>query len=215
MPAPDVIVDFVFEDGLLFLAVINIGSEPAERVRIVFDPLVKGRGGSVSVTERPLFRNVSSPWARALDPHPFGSASAYFARCEPERITVNVSYCDRAGQNFKNCHPSRFVHLPRHRLRTKELKGATTMAILRAQPYGNQHFVVDLGTGNGGPEASFCEATIPGIEIEMIEYRSGSDKESNVRKLSGLARYPELLSVAASPGRLIFMNGLTTSATAR
>jgi hypothetical protein len=31
--APDVIVDFVFEEGLFFVAVTNIGGEPAEGFR--------------------------------------------------------------------------------------------------------------------------------------------------------------------------------------
>ncbi len=33
-PRPDVIVDFVFEDGMLFVAVQNIGSQPAQQVHI-------------------------------------------------------------------------------------------------------------------------------------------------------------------------------------
>jgi phage tail-like protein len=67
------------------------------------------------------------------------------------------------------------------------------MAVLRAHPYGNQHFLVDLGTGNtAGPEAAFCEVVLPGISIDVIDYRTGSDKESGVRKLPGLARYPDV-----------------------
>jgi phage tail-like protein len=64
------------------------------------------------------------------------------------------------------------------------------MAVLRAHPYGNQNFLVDLGTGNtAGPEAVFCEVILPGISIDVTEYRTGGDKESGVNKLPGLARY--------------------------
>jgi phage tail-like protein len=66
------------------------------------------------------------------------------------------------------------------------------MAVLRAHPYGNQHFLVDLGAGNAGPEAAFCEVIIPGISIDVIEYRTGSSKESGVQKFPGLARYPDI-----------------------
>jgi len=66
------------------------------------------------------------------------------------------------------------------------------MAVLRAHPYGNQHFLVDLGAGNAGPEAAFCEVVIPGISIDVIEYRTGSSKETGVQKLPGLARYPDV-----------------------
>jgi len=37
-PRPDVIIDFLFEDGMLFVAVQNIGSQPALQVHVAFDP---------------------------------------------------------------------------------------------------------------------------------------------------------------------------------
>jgi hypothetical protein len=40
-----VIVDVVFEDGLLFLAVQNIGDAPARRVSVRFDRALPGAGG--------------------------------------------------------------------------------------------------------------------------------------------------------------------------
>jgi phage tail-like protein len=68
------------------------------------------------------------------------------------------------------------------------------MAVLRAHPYGNQHFLVDLGTGNtAGPEAAFCEVILPGISIDVVEYRTGNSKETGVQKLPGLARYPDVI----------------------
>jgi hypothetical protein len=102
MPAPDVIVDFVFEDGLFFLAVTNIGPEPAERVHVGFDPPFRGLGGSVAIADIPLFRNIEflAP-ARSIRTL-LDSAAAYFARQEPERITVNISFADRAGRNYKS-----------------------------------------------------------------------------------------------------------------
>ena len=63
------------------------------------------------------------------------------------------------------------------------------MAILRDAPYGNQHFRVDLGTGDAGPAAGFSHIELPDISIDVIEYRTGSDKESGARKLPGLAHY--------------------------
>ena len=62
------------------------------------------------------------------------------------------------------------------------------MAVLRAQPYGNQHFIVDLGLGNT-EESAFSEIVMPDIRIDAIEYRTGSDKETGTRKLPGLAHY--------------------------
>jgi hypothetical protein len=99
-PRPDVIVDFVFEDGMFFIAAQNIGSHPALRVRVVFDPPFKGLGGTVSIPELPLFRNIEflapSRSIRTL----LDSSAAYFARGEPEHITATAFYSDRSGQEF-------------------------------------------------------------------------------------------------------------------
>jgi len=97
---PDVIVDFLFEDGMLFVAVQNIGSEPALRVHVAFDPPFKGLGGTASIPELPLFRNIEflapSRSIRTL----LDSSAAYFARKEPEQITATASYSDRSGKKF-------------------------------------------------------------------------------------------------------------------
>ena len=63
------------------------------------------------------------------------------------------------------------------------------MAILRDSPYGNQHFRVDLGDGSDGPAAGFSYIVLPDISIDVIEYRTGNDKESGTHKLPGLAHY--------------------------
>ena len=99
-PRPDVIVDFLFEDGMLFVAVQNIGSEPALRVHVAFDPAFKGLGGTASIPELPLFRNIEflAP-ARSIRTL-LDSSAAYFARQEPEQITVTTSYADRKGHKF-------------------------------------------------------------------------------------------------------------------
>lgn len=67
------------------------------------------------------------------------------------------------------------------------------MAVLRSLPYGNQHFRVDLGDGAAGLEASFAEVVLPDISIDVIEYRTGEDKESGAHKLPGLARYDNVV----------------------
>ena len=97
---PDVIVDFLFENGVFFIAVQNIGSEPALRIHVAFDPPFKGLGGTASIPELPLFRRIKflapSRSIRTL----LDSSSAYFARQEPDQITATVSYFDRSGQQF-------------------------------------------------------------------------------------------------------------------
>jgi len=67
------------------------------------------------------------------------------------------------------------------------------MATLRERPYAQFNFLVDLGTGQtDGPQAGFQECSGIGMEVDVVEYRNGNEKENGVRKLTGLARYPDV-----------------------
>jgi phage tail-like protein len=67
------------------------------------------------------------------------------------------------------------------------------MATLRDRPYAQFNFLVDLGTGvTDGPQAGFQECGEIGMSVDVIEYRNGNDKENSVRKITGLARYPDV-----------------------
>ena len=67
------------------------------------------------------------------------------------------------------------------------------MAVQRDRPYAQFNFLVDLGTGaTDGPQAGFQECSEIGMSVDVIEYRNGNDKENSVRKLTGLARYPDV-----------------------
>lgn len=95
--APDVIVDFVFEDGLLFVAVKNTGDGPARKVSVQFDPPLRGVGGTVDVSALALFQNIEF-----LAPHReirafLDVGEAYFRRAEPTRISVTIRFQDDDG----------------------------------------------------------------------------------------------------------------------
>jgi phage tail-like protein len=67
------------------------------------------------------------------------------------------------------------------------------MATERDRPYAQFNFLVDLGTGvTTGPQAGFQRCGEIGMSVGVIEYRNGNDKENGVRKLTGLARYPDV-----------------------
>jgi phage tail-like protein len=68
------------------------------------------------------------------------------------------------------------------------------MAVQRDRPYVGFNFLVDLGTGETeGPEAGFQECSQIGMEVTVAEYRNGNEKESNVRKITGLTRVPDVM----------------------
>ena len=67
------------------------------------------------------------------------------------------------------------------------------MAVLRERPYAQFNFLVDLGNGvTEGPQAGFQECSGIGMSVDVVEYRNGNDKANEVRKLTGLARYPDV-----------------------
>ena len=67
------------------------------------------------------------------------------------------------------------------------------MAVQRDRPYPGFNFLVDLGSGKtDGPAAGFRECSSIGLELCVVEYRNGNEKENNARKLTGLARVPDV-----------------------
>ncbi len=96
---PQVIVDFEFERGLLFVGVRNLGDQPALDVKVEFDKPFKGLGGSREMNRLGLFGRI-----RFLAPGKeirtlLDSSAAYFARKEPTLLTATVSYRTATGKN--------------------------------------------------------------------------------------------------------------------
>lgn len=98
---PDVLLDVVFEDGLLFLAVSNIGDAPALAVSFAFEPRLSGLGGTKDVSELALFRHIEflAP-AREIRTL-LDSSAAYFGRGESTKFAVKCAYRDGSGRPFE------------------------------------------------------------------------------------------------------------------
>ena len=98
---PEVVLDVVFEDGLLFLAVSNIGDAAALKVSCRFRRKLHGLGGTKDVSKLPLFENIEflAPGReiRTL----LDSAASYFARDEPTALSATTTYADAAGSAYK------------------------------------------------------------------------------------------------------------------
>jgi phage tail-like protein len=60
----------------------------------------------------------------------------------------------------------------------------------RDDPYTGFNFLVEI---DGITVAAFKQVSGLGSETEVIEYRTGSDKTSTVRKLPGLTRYANIV----------------------
>jgi len=73
------------------------------------------------------------------------------------------------------------------------------VAVQRDNPYPNYNFVVDIGAGD---ELGFSEADLPAGELEVIEYREGSERVSSARKLPGRVKYTNVVLRRGVTGRL-------------
>jgi len=88
----DVILDVVFDRGLLFLVLTNLGDRPATSVRVKFEQPFSGVGGTKRIDRLTLFRKLEflAPW-KSIEVFIDRSAS-YFARDEPTTLTAAVSW---------------------------------------------------------------------------------------------------------------------------
>ena len=97
-PEPGVIVDILFENGLLFLSLKNVTRGAAYDVSVRFEPVLMGFGGTVVMGALPLFRDVTflAPGReiRTL----LDDSASYFASGQPTRIAATVTYVDAAGR---------------------------------------------------------------------------------------------------------------------
>lgn len=102
----EVFVDFVFDHGLLFVALVNASPRAVYEVSVAFEPAFHGLGGTVDVSALPLFRCVEF-----LAPHKrletlLDESGAYFGRQEPRRIEATVSWRNARGRRYRR----RIVH---------------------------------------------------------------------------------------------------------
>lgn len=104
MPFPDpyVIVDFLFDRGVLSISIKNIGSRPAFAVRVEFSHKLMGVEGTVEVSALPLFRALTFlPGGKEIST--FLDVSAFYFRSnQPTQITTRILYSDFRGVKFSN-----------------------------------------------------------------------------------------------------------------
>ena len=93
-----VIVDFTFDQGLLFISLRNIGALPAYRVSVQFSEPIYGLGGTKEVSALPLFRNTEflAPGKEIVTF--LDTASSYFGREQPTHIAAEVSWFNQEDE---------------------------------------------------------------------------------------------------------------------
>jgi hypothetical protein len=102
----DVILDVVFDRGLLFLVLENTGDLPAHGVRVKFAERFSGVGGAKRIDRLALFRKLEYLAPRKTIEVFLDRSASYFARDEPTRLTAAVSW--RTGDGER--HRTTIVH---------------------------------------------------------------------------------------------------------
>lgn len=98
---PEVIVEFLFDRGLLFVAVRNIGERPALEVSIRFDPALRGLNGSRDMSAQALFRGIEFLGPGREISTFLDRSDSFFSRQPVTRFSVEVRYADRDGLRYE------------------------------------------------------------------------------------------------------------------
>ena len=98
---PEVIVEFLFDRGLLSISVNNIGDRPALNVSVKFSEPILGLAGTKDISELALFKNIEFLGPGREITTFLDRSSSYFGRKQPTRILARVSYTDPEKQAYE------------------------------------------------------------------------------------------------------------------
>ena len=94
---PDIIIDFIFEKGLFYISIKNIGKKPVYRISIKFNNKIFGVERLKEISSLPLFQNIEFlPPSREIATFLDTNAS-YFNSKNPVEITSNIVFFDCYG----------------------------------------------------------------------------------------------------------------------
>ena len=98
---PEVIVEFLFERGLLYISVNNIGNRPAISVSVKFDQKIVGLGGTKDISALALFRNIEFLGPQREIVSLLDSSTSYFKGKRPTKISALVAYQDLENRRYE------------------------------------------------------------------------------------------------------------------
>ena len=98
---PEVIVEFLFDRGMLSIAVRNIGTRAARKVEVSFDRSFTGLGGSREMPSLSLFKNLEFLGPAREIITLLDTSASYFMRKQPTTISARVSYLDAEDQKYE------------------------------------------------------------------------------------------------------------------
>ena len=98
---PEVIVEFLFDRGLLYISVNNIGNRPALSVSVKFDKKILGLGGTREISALAVFKNIEFLGPQREIVSLLDSSSSYFRRKQPTKISAAITYQDSEKRRYE------------------------------------------------------------------------------------------------------------------
>jgi len=98
---PEVIVEFLFDRGLLYISVNNIGNRPALSVSVKFDKKILGLGGTREISALAVFKNIEFLGPQREIVSLLDSSSSYFRRKQPTKISALITYQDLEKRRYE------------------------------------------------------------------------------------------------------------------
>jgi hypothetical protein len=98
---PEVILEFLFDRGVLSVSVRNIGTRAAMKVAVSFDRSFTGLGGSREISSLALFKNVEFLGPAREIVTLLDTSASYFTRKQPTKIAAQVSYLDADDRKYE------------------------------------------------------------------------------------------------------------------
>ena len=97
---PEVIVEFLFDHGMLFISVNNIGERGAVNVSVKFDQKIFGLGGLKEISQLRLFQSLQFLGPNREIVTFVDSTASYFGSKQPVHITAKISYQDSDSRQY-------------------------------------------------------------------------------------------------------------------
>ena len=98
---PEVLVEFLFDRGVLSIAVRNVGNRAALKVSVAWDRKIVGLGGTREISRLAMFRNIEFLGPGREVATLVDSSHAYFERGEPLQVSALVRYHDAEGTGYE------------------------------------------------------------------------------------------------------------------
>jgi len=98
---PDVVLEFLFDRGVLFISVRNIGARPATKVSVKFNKKIIGLGGTKEISALPLFKNIEFLGPAREIVTLLDTTASYFQRKQPTKLTAQISYQDPERRKYE------------------------------------------------------------------------------------------------------------------